>query len=474
MAGISIGVGSTDYTDLVNKMVNLEGAAKTNQLATLEKTTTTRLTALGQFKSAISAFQTALTALNSNAVFMARTAKSSNEDILKASATQSAVAGTYQIQVNSLATSSKIALQAIADPANAKFNSGTLNISVGDTKLSAITVDSSNNTLAGMRDAINQAGKEAGVSATIITDNSGSRLVLSSTKTGDGKDIKVEVSDDGSGGNTSLSQLAFDPATAPKLSDGAAAGYVTKAANGEITVDGLKRSIASNSVSDVIDGVSFDVKAVTEAGKPITLTVSRDDAGVKDNVKKFVEAYNTLTKFINEQTVVTKVGEDKNPVTGALLGDASVRALVNTMRSELIASNENGSVRNLAALGITTTKDGTLEIDEKKLDKAISADFEGVASYFTGDTGLAKRLGDKMKPYTDAQGILDQRTTTLQKTLSNVDTQKADLAKRLAALQEKLTTQFNLLSAMQDEMTKRQKSITDNLASLPYGSGKKT
>ncbi|MBN0795999.1 branched-chain alpha-keto acid dehydrogenase subunit E2, partial [Pseudomonas aeruginosa] len=97
MAGISIGVGSTDYTDLVNKMVNLEGAAKTNQLATLEKTTTTRLTALGQFKSAISAFQTALTALNSNAVFMARTAKSSNEDILKASAIQSAVAGTYQI-----------------------------------------------------------------------------------------------------------------------------------------------------------------------------------------------------------------------------------------------------------------------------------------------------------------------------------------------------------------------------------------
>ena len=77
-----------------------------------------------------------------------------------------------------------------------------------------------------------------------------------------------------------------------------------------------------------------------------------------------------------------------------------------------------------------------------------------------------------MKPYTDAQGILDQRTTTLQKTLSNVDTQKADLAKRLAALQEKLTTQFNLLSAMRDEMTKRQKSITDNLASLPYGSGK--
>ncbi len=126
---------------------------------------------------------------------------------------------------------------------------------------------------------------------------------------------------------------------------------------------------------------------------------------MKDNVKKFVEAYNTLTKFINEQTVVTKVGEDKNPVTGALLGDASVRALVNTMRSELIASNENGSVRNLAALGITTTKDGTLEIDEKKLDKAISADFEGVASYFTGDTGLAKRLGDKMKPYTDAQGF---------------------------------------------------------------------
>ncbi|MBN0308261.1 flagellar filament capping protein FliD, partial [Pseudomonas aeruginosa] len=116
---------------------------------------------------------------------------------------------------------------------------------------------------------------------------------------------------------------------------------------------------------------------------------------------------------INEQTVVTKVGEDKNPVTGALLGDASVRALVNTMRSELIASNENGSVRNLAALGITTTKAGTLEIDEKKLDKAISADFEGVASYFTGYFGLTTPPGINTKAYTLAQRILLPRTPSV-------------------------------------------------------------
>jgi flagellar hook-associated protein 2 len=474
MAGIT-GIGSgMDIDAIVKAMVGAEQAPKQSQLSKLESRTTTQLTNLGQLKGAISSFQTALAALNSPSSFLARTASSSDAKVLSANASQSAAAGTYQIEVTQLAASSKVALAAVPADEGKTLSSGTLSIKVGSESTLDVVVDSSNNTLAGIRDAINTAA--AGVSASIVTDDQGSRLVLTSSKQGDGNDITVEVSDVGVDGDTALSQLAFaGAATEPDVADypggetdpdylaalqayNEAGKVISEAKSAKLTVDGLSVTRDSNSISQVIDGVSIDLKTLGSS----TLTVARDQAGVKANVQKFADAYNTLITFINSATKVTVVNDTSAPVTGALLGDSSVRSLVNMVRNEMVAVQGDGAVRVLADLGVTTQKDGTLKVDADRLGKAVTNDSDAISAYFTGDNGLATRLSGKLAAYTEGNGILEQRTESLQSTLNKVDKQKTELTTRMAALSERLYKQFNAMDALVGQL----KSTSDNLTSL--------
>jgi len=481
MAGIT-GIGSgMDIDSMVSAIVAAERAPKESQLANLEKKTTTQLTSLGQLKSAISNFQSALSTLNSPSSFLARTASSSDTKVVTATASQSAQAGSYKIDVQQLAGSSKVALAAV--DGSAKINTGSLSIHVGGKEMASITVDASNNTLTGVRDAINEAGKNQGLSATIVTDDHGSRLVLTGTQAGEGNDITVSVEEIGvEVGRVSLSELAYSGPTAkPVLADFAAepnpedalatalAAYekrgqtLATAQSAKLTIDGLTVTRDSNSISDVADGLSFELKG---AGAT-TLTIARDEAGVETNIKKFVDAYNTLMTFINAETNVTPVNDTSAPVVGALVGDSSVRSLVNTIRSELVAPHGEGAIRALADMGITTKKDGTLDMDSAKVKKAISTDFEGVAVYFTGDNGLASRLGDRVKPYTDSDGVLSSRTDSLQATLDKVDKQKADLATRMKAVEERLYKQFNTMDSLVSQLMNTSDSLAQLFDSMP-------
>jgi len=480
MAGIT-GIGSgMDIKGMVDAIVAAERAPKETQLANLEKKTTTQLTSLGQLKSAISNFQSALSTLNSPSSFLARTATSSDSKVMTASVSQSAQAGSYKVEVQQLASSSKVALAAI--DGKAKLNTGTLDIKVGDTEF-GITIDSTNNTLDGIRDAINEAGKSAGVSATIITDDHGSRLVLSSSKAGEGNDITVAVDETGvEEGRVSLNELAYagqptkpelehfaeeddpDVAFADALADYEKGGQtLATAQSAKLTIDGLAVTRDSNTIDDAVAGLSFTIKSAGSS----TLSIAKDEAGVEANVKKFVDAYNTLMTFINTETNVTPVNDTSKPVVGALVGDSSVRSLVNTIRSELVSPQGEGAIRALADMGITTKKDGTLEMDSDKVKKAVSTDFEGVAAYFTGDNGLTSRLGDKLKPYTDGGGILESRTDSLQATIDKVDKQKEDLDTRMKAVEERLYKQFNAMDSLVAQLMSTSDSLTQLFDSMP-------
>jgi flagellar hook-associated protein 2 len=478
MAGIT-GIGSgMDIDSIVKAMVSAEQAPKQSQLGKLESKTTTQLTNLGQLKGAISSFQTALTALNSPSQFLARTASSSDSKVLTGVASQSAPSGTYQLAVTQLASSSKVALAAVPSVEGTQLSSGTLSIKVAGNNVLDVVVDSSNNTLAGVRDAINKGA--SGVSASIVTDNLGSRLVLSGSKSGDGNDITVTVAGGAAEvGKTALNTQAFSgDAVAPDAADlgaypdgasdaayiadlqafNAAGKVITAAQSAKITVDGLSITRDSNTIDKVIDGVSLDLKTLGTS----TLTVAQDQAGVKANVQKFADAYNTMIGFINSATKVTVVNDTTAPVTGALLGDSSVRSLVNMVRGELTAVQGDGAVRVLADLGVTTQKDGTLKVDSAILGKAISADFDGISAYFTGDSGLAARLSSKLAAYTEGGGILEQRTDSLQATLDKVDKQKAELTARMTSMTERLYKQFNAMDALVGQL----KSTSDSLTSL--------
>lgn len=475
MAGVT-GIGSgIDIDSIVAGMVAAERAPKESQLATLEKKTTTQITAIGALKGAISEFQTALGALNKPDLFQARSASSSKSDLVGVTAGITAGAGSYQVEVKSLASSSKVALAAVSNTADApaRFAKGALQISLGvpgdppSSESFSVNIDDSNNTLSGMRDAINAAGKDMGVSATIVTDEHGSRLVLTSTKTGAGRDITVSATDAGplESGQLSLSTLAFDGSAS---GTGAGPRILSTAQSAELYVDGLKVVSESNKVSGAIDGVTLDLKAKTPVGEPLTIGVSEDKAGVKKQIQSFVDSYNKLIGVINAQTKVTSVGEDKAPVTGALVGDATARSLLNTIRNELVNVQGNGAIRALTDIGITTQKDGTLAIDSTKLDKAMANNFAELPALFTGEQGLATRLDNKLKPYTETGGILEQRNKAMTETISKIDDQKEDLTRRIASLQERLYKQFNAMDTLVGQLTNTSNSLLASLENLPW------
>lgn len=477
MAGVT-GIGSgIDIDSIVSSMVAAERAPKETQLANLEKKTTTQITAVGALKSAISDFQTALGALNKPELFQARSATSSKSDLVGVTASTTAGAGSYQVEVENLATSSKVALAAVKNTADApaRFASGTLEISLGvpgnppSKESFSVTVDESNNTFAGMRDAINAAGKDMGVSATIVTDEHGSRLVLSSSKSGDGRDITVAGTGAASvqDGEVSLSKLAFDGTS----STGEGARALASAQSARLSIDGLQIVSETNKVEGAIDGVTLDLKAKTVQNEPLTINVAEDKAGVKKQIQSFVDSYNKLIGVINAQTKVTSVGDDKVPLTGALVGDATARTLLGTIRNELVNVQGDGSLRALADLGITTQKDGTLKTDDAKLGKAMDGNFTELSAFFTGEKGLASRLDEKLKPYTETGGILEQRNKAMTETISKIDDQKEDLNRRITSLQERLFKQFNAMDLLVGQLSNTSNSLLASLENLPWAAG---
>jgi len=483
MVGIT-GLGSGIKIDeIVTALVNAERAPKTNQLDNLEKQTTTRISALGTLTGALNTFKTAIDALNKPAWFESRTASSSSSSVLKATATTTASAGTYSVQVQQLAASSKVALQSVSASGStpATFNSGTLEISAGTSSIS-VDITEANNTLAGMRDAINEAGKTSGISSAIITDDSGSRLVLSSTKTGAGNDIQVAVTEDGvtTGSNTLTSQ-AFTPTVDPDnadaflkpSSDTGAGGVITQAKSAKLTIDGLQLVRHSNKIEDALEGVSIDLVSAQSAtdltdGKTISLTVGVDKASVKSNLQKFVDAYNALISSSAQLTAVVEV-EGSDPVAGPLVGDSTVRSVMSGLRNEIVkmTGGSEDSVKALANLGITTDEDGKLSIDDTELTAALDSNFDQVGSYLTGEDGLMGRLSGFVSGYVATDGVLKQRDSALRGTLQNIDKQRESLDKRVESLQTRLYAQYNAMDSLVGQLSRTSESLGSMLANLP-------
>lgn len=466
MAGVT-GIGSgIDIDSIVKSMVAAERAPKASQLATLEKKTTTQITSIGALRSSISEFQAALGALNKPELFQARSATSSKSDLVGVSASTKAGAGRYQVEVKELATSSKVALAAVKNSAEApaRFGSGLLEIRLGNEEPFTITVDESNNTLAGIRDAINKQGPDKDVTATIVTDEYGARLVLSSSKTGADKDITVTSTPVGAveNGYKSLDFLTDETTGA------AGRRTLSIAQSAVITVDGLTVISSTNKVDSAIEGVTLDLKARTLKDEPLTIAVAEDKAGVKKQIQSFVDSYNKLIGVINAQTKVTSVGDGKAPISGALVGDTTARTVLGAIRNELVNAQGDGSLRVLADLGITTQKDGTLKIDETKLGKVMDGNFSELSGVFTGQNGLASRLESTLKPYAETGGILDQRNKAMTETISKIDKQKVDLERRITSLQERLYKQFNAMDALVGKMASTSSSLLASLENLPW------
>lgn len=399
------GVGSgLDIESLVTQLVAAEREPTDNRLLRQDAQLTAELSAFGQLKGALASFQVGLTALNSFSTFGQRVTSSSDEAVATVSASEAAEVGSYSLAVSQLSTNHSLASAGYSSPGDT-VGEGELTIRFGTTdyvspdpgpesyngftvntqrQSATLTIDSSNNTLEGVRDAINNA--DIGVSATIVNDGSAYRLLLNSGFTGAENSLEVSVSDTGDGNDTDaagLSALAFN-ASAVNLSQTVAAQ------DAQFSLNGLSISSASNSVSGVLDGVDIELNDLTGT-TPVTIGVSEDRAGVKSAVESFVDGYNTFIATANAVTAF-------DPTTlsaAALQGDFSVRSISAQLRQ--VITNEvdgfSGAINTLSAAGVTTNTDGTLTVDSAALDTAIEENFDQISGLFSAaafatDTGI--------------------------------------------------------------------------------------
>lgn len=464
MAGIT-GIGSgIDIDTLVSTLVTAEQAPKKAALDRLESATTTKVSALGQLRGALSTFQTAITALNSPTLFEKRAATSSDTSLATATTTSAAQAGSYALKVTQLAASSQTVTASVS--AGTTFSAGTLTVHLGASDTGTLVNIADGATLEDIRDTLNESLADTGITASLITNpgDGKTRLVMTSTEMGKDKDVYITAT----GG---VSALAIGDASIPTLAaaNDTDAGFLRKAQNAEFSINGLSMSNTTNAVSTAIDGVTFNLVAA-DASKTTNISVSQDKSGVTANIKKFVDAYNALITTTNSLTAVVSVGEGEKPVTGGLVGDASVRNLLSGIRRELSSSASEDSIKMLTDLGITTNKDGTLSTDSTALSDALDENFDAVGAFFTGDTGLMSRLDDRIGAYADTGGILESRVSALQKTLNSVDDQRDALALRMEKVQTRLYAQFNAMDTLVAQLTSTSDWMTSAFENLPGSS----
>lgn len=386
----SPGLGSgLDVNSIVGQLMTLEQRPLL-LLNNKEAGQQAKISAYGSLKGALSSFQNSVKTLTNESIFSGVKAATANPDIVTASALSTAAAGSHQIEVLTLAQAQKIKSDAFAST-DTTIGSGTLTIEFGtynsdgsftnhpDKLAKAITIEPGQSSLGSIRDAINQA--DVGVSASIVNDGTGNRLVIASSDTGLNNALKITVSDsDGNHtDNAGLSRLAYDAST------GGAINMVETVAaqNATMVIDGINISKPSNTISDALGGVTFNlIKA--EPGTTTTLNVARDVSKVQAGAEAFVKAYNELAKTISD---VSRY-DVANQQASVLTGDSTVRAIQTQLRGVLnsFLPGAAGGLNSLSQIGISFQKDGTLQLDNAKLNAVLNDPSKDIAAFFTSKT----------------------------------------------------------------------------------------
>ncbi|APC15341.1 flagellar hook protein FliD [Pseudomonas frederiksbergensis] len=459
LPGTGLGSG-LDIGSIVTALVNSDKAAKQGQITSQTTLNTSKISGVGSLKSALAAYQAAMDKLNSSTspAFAGFAATSSTPATLTVTSDNTAVNGTYNVKVNNLASGSKVASASFAGGATSAIPTGTLKISQNGTDYN-VTIPSGA-TLQSTRDAINTTLKNQGVTANIVTDSSGSRLVLGSTTTGKGSDLTV----------SGIAGLEIDGtqvmgATPAPTSAGTIGAL---AADASLTIDGLTVTSKTNTVNQAVGGLSMTLVAPGTS----TVSVATNTTGLQTAVQSFVDAYNTLVKTVTSLTQASADANGKLTVSAALTGDSVPRTLIANIRNQLVTPGPGGQLAVLSQLGITTDqKLGTLNFDSTKFSAAMTTQGLGsqVQTLFTGTNstnGLLARMGTAIKPYLQTGGILDQRTTSLNKQKNDLSNQQVALDLRVTTMTATLTAKYNAMDLLVGQMKATSTSISSFFTSL--------
>jgi flagellar hook-associated protein 2 len=432
-----------DIQGIVTQLVNAEGAPQQQILTNRQTAFNTTLSALGQLKSSLSSIQTAVDAFQNLDTFRTRTATVSNSSILSASAIPGTALGTYQVEVDQLATAQKMASAGYAS-ATSTVGSGTLNFTVGSSSFSVSVA--ATDTLTNIRDNINAATGNTGVQASIINVDNGSggtvsKLVMTALNTGTSNGFTVTAVDS-DGNNTDavgLSALASNNLT-----------QISAAQDSIIKIDGMQVTSASNSVSTAVTGLTLNLTQA-QVGTSVAVTVGTDNSPITTALQTLVTNYN---KYQSTNASLTSYDQTANQA-GALLGDVTATGVNNALRSLMGQNYTTGSttIQNLADIGIQVDKNGVMSLDTTKLNQALAADPNVVKTLLTDPTnGVSAKVDSVLNPYLQYNGVFDSRTASINSQLKTITTQQADLQARLNQYQTSLMAQFTAMDSYVAQM----------------------
>ena len=429
--GLSFGSATSgqgfDVASTVTQIQASEQAIETpwqTQLATLQAQDTV-FSSLGTDLSTLTTSLQALT--DFDGVFSEKEGASSNTDVLSlSSASATAVAGSHTIVVGNLAQTSSDASTAISNPTDTL--SGSLTIQ-GTT----FNVDSADNdtTLASLSAAINAAG--IGVSASVITDTSGSRLSIVSGTSG------------------AAGQLAISSSLS-----GASSGSITfqtgqPGLDANLTVDGVSITSSSNTVTNAIPGVTFQLLAASAS--PVQVQITNDTADIGTAMNSFVSAYNKVVTDIN-----TQEGNDSSGNPEPLFGNPTISMLQSALSGALFGTSASGAIKDITQLGLSVNNDGTLTLDADTLNSALNSNFADVTGFLqnAGSFGqtMATTLNNLGAQAPDGAIFLAQQQNSTQEAALNLDitNENSVLAAQKTTLTNELNTANQILQSIPSQL----------------------
>ena len=487
MASISnLGVGSgLDLNTLLTGITKAENAPLA-AIQQQQKSYTSKLSAYGQLKSALEELQTAAAALALPALYQVVTATPTAPDVLTATALSSAQTGTYTVDVKQLSQAQSLATAGVKNTTDkidggvtttVVFESGRIvngAFSADAARTASITIDAAqNNTLEGIRDAINRDAV-MGMTATIINNgdpDKPNQLVLTSKQTGEASIMRVTVS-----GDPALSTLlAYDPITTPAVDPTLQVRQTAAAQNTKLTVNGIAITSATNTVAEAVQGVTMTVAKVALS----SLKVQSDTATVETAVSTFMTAYNKL-----QGTAATLTAFDAtNKTGGMLLGDATLRNIQVRVRAALTAvqAPDSSGLTTLSQIGVSLQTDGTLAFDLKKdkiisgaekLKDALDTKMSGVQKLFAGTSGpsgvggYGRQMSVLLTGLTDSNGTLTSATKGLKSSLETLAMQYTATSERIDVTIARYKAQFTQLDVMMSTMNQTSTYLTQQFDAL--------
>ncbi|HET7792383.1 MAG TPA: flagellar filament capping protein FliD [Rhizobacter sp.] len=460
----STGLGSgLEVESIITKLMSIEQQPIT-RLQAAASTIQTKISAFGQLQSSLSTLRDSSLALTRASTWGVTTATSSDATAIQVATGEGAVAGNYAISVGALATAQTTVSQTYAS-ADALVGAGTLRVEIGSfgqagfapqPNLAAMSIDiSPTDSLATVRNKINAAG--AGVSAVIVNDTTGSRLIISSTNPGSANAFRLS----GDGG---ASAFGFDPDAGTS-----AMTQTQPPGDAQVTINGLAVTTSGNRLTDTIQGLTINL---SKANSSAQISVAQDNASLKTSVQSFVDSYNTLAKMLSTQTKY----DEATKTAGKLQGDSTAVSLQRQLRSLVTSSSPASSVyATLSSVGVALQADGTLKIDDTKLTSALNANPIEVKKLFSTSVarpnptdpdlnGIATRLrifGDQIL---GSDGSLTTKTASLNTILSLNQKQQDTMTDRLALTEKRLRAQYTSLDTNMSKLTALNTYITNQVA----------